>query len=612
VTVHRVALRAGVVTAMAAALLAGFLTAPAHAQPQLRLGQIGNVDLRVGGGSQVVTIQVQNASNDPVNGTARNVQLTMTVPLAEFGVHIASAADGCNLTSDNTRMDCNLGDIAPGDARNLVTQVGVQPNSTLQSGETRNGNGQVALGGGGQTTFNVRLQGPDRPQPVANIAGIVTDELTGEGIEGADVFLTDSQGAEFEADTNSDGQFSFQGQDIAAGTIGIQASADGYESFSITEDVGPGESLTDLQLALVSTTPPTSAPPPTTEAPATTGAPTVAAAAEETSSGGGTFTTIMIILGVLFVLLGIGAIVFLIIRRRREKGEDDGPAGADGPFGPRGPAPTPGSHGVYRPTPTQVMGPRGPLPAVGPQPALANAPTVMHQRAGADETALLPRAGDAPTAPISPVRPAGPRPPVAGNPPPPRPAAPTYGTPAPATQAFHSPGGRHAGSPPAPYDDTTQARQPYGGQYGSPGGRHERGGYGSSYDNGSYGPDPYTKPQSPYERGDYRDGGGYDRPADHHAGNDYRAGGYGGAGSSGYGQSGYDDRSGYGGQHGGYDRGGYGGQDYGQPGYDQQRYDQPTQQRGHGNDYPDDATAPRSRHAAADPPERRRLDWLDQ
>jgi hypothetical protein len=596
VTVHRVALRAGVVTAMAVALLAGLLTAPVHAQqPDLRLGGISNIELRVGGGAQNVTIQVENRS--PTDA-ATDVRVTMTVPLTEFGVHIPSAPGECSRSNSDTFMECNLGEIPPRQSRSVVAQVGVHGNSNLQAGETRNGNAQVTLSSGGQTSFNVRLQGPDRPQGVAEVSGVVTDQTTGKGIDGATVFLTDSQDRDFERTTNAEGRFQFQGEEIAAGSIGLRASKDGYESNSTTENVQPGQSLTGVQLSLRNTAPPTSEPPPTSAPPPTTGGPTVAPPLEETSSGGGTFTTIMIILGILFVLLGIGAIVMLIIRRRREKDEDEGPEGADDPTsGPRGPTPTPGSHGVYRPTPTQVMGPRGPLPAVGPQPALANAPTMMQPRAGAaDETALLPRAGDAPT------RAMGPRPPVPGSPPPPRSAAPTYGAAA-ATQAFDDPRGRHSGPPPDRYDDPTQAGQPYGSPaarqgpgygsppprgsaeygsqghgaqgYGSPTGRHERGGYGSSYESGSYGPDPYTQPQPaqpPYEQGGHRGSGhgGYDRSAD------YRGSGYPDAGQ-------------------GYDQSGH-------------RPD-PAAQQGYPSDYSDESSAPRSRHA--EPPERRRLDWLD-
>jgi carboxypeptidase family protein len=493
VTVHRVALRVGAVMAAAVCLLAG-LTTPAQAQqgPDVRIAGLGNVQLQVGGAAQSVTIRVENRSNDPLNGNANDVQLTMIVPLTEFGVQIASANGECSLSSNNTRMDCNLGDIPAGQSQQIVAQIAVPGNSPVQAGETESGNAQVSLSTGGQGSFNVRVQGPDRPPGVPEVSGVVTDENTGEGIEGANVFLTDGQQTQIDTTTDSDGNFRFTG-DIAAGTIGLRATSDGYEANDDTFTAVAGEPLTGLQISLRSTASPTpSATPAATTAPPSTGTPVAAPASAD--SGGGTFTTIMIILGGLFVLLGIGAIVLLIIRRRREKNEDEGPEGADGPIsGPRGPSPTPGSHGVYRPSPTQVMGPRGPLPAVGPQPALANAQTMMMQPAG--ETAVLPRAGDPP----------GPRPPVAGSPPPPRSAAPTYSSAA-ATRAYEEPPGRHANPAPGPgrYDEPTQIGRGHGGTYGNP--------PGSTYGSPAAG-QPYGDPAGGQSYGSPAGGQSYGSPA---------------------------------------------------------------------------------------------------
>ena len=664
---HRVALRAGVVAAMAAGLLTA-VAAPAQANHDVRLGGVGNVELRVGGGPQNVQLRVENRGNHPPteDGVARDVQLTMTVPLADRGVHIASPAQGCNLSNNDTRMDCAIPEIQPGQAWSGVAQIAVQGNSPVQAGETENGTAQVALTGNfnSQTTFNVRVQGPDRPPGVAEVSGVVTNEQTGEPISGAEVFLTDGQGVELRTTTNDSGQYRFAGENIAAGSIGLRASKDGFESFSTTQNVQPGESVT-VQLAIRSTA--TSAPP-ETSAPATTappGTPSLAPVADS-DSGGSFFTTVMVVLGIIFVLLGIGAIALLIYRRRKERLEDEGdegPEGAGGPIsGPPGPRPTPGSHGVYRPSETQVMGgaqtqvlgPGGrPVPAVGPQPALANAQTSMMQRPGAganDQTAMIPRATD-------PAGPPGPRPPVAGTPPPPRPAAPTYGG-----TGYEDPRARH-GAPPDRYDnptemyggrgqadgyDRTGQPAPYGqrGQaygspaagaappaaptpgsgtygspaHGSPAGRPEPAGYGteggyrpadggyradpappdhgrgygsSSYESGgSYGPDPYTQPAQPAGY----DADRYDQPTSSYGGQGYR------------GSGGYDRPDGYGGS-GGYDRsGGYAGQTYGQqqPGHAAP----PEQPAGYeGNDYYDESGAPRSRRS--EPPERRRLDWLD-
>jgi hypothetical protein len=618
--------------AVAAGLLAALLptmAAPAQGQqPQVRLESINNVQLQVGGGNQNVEIRIRN--QDPAL-PAQNVTFAMTVPLTEFGVHIASVPGGCQAQSNDSFMECTIAAIGGGQTATVVAQLGVPGNSPVEAGDSRNGTGQVSLTGNfqGNTSFNVRLQGPDRPPGVPEVSGVVRDEQTGEPIEGARVILADSQGTTYETTTNANGEFRFGGQDqpIAPGTIGLKPSKDEYEEGqNFTFQAGDGDALRDVPLTLRSSASPTptatASQTPTATATATAAA--VAPAASSDSGGPSFFTIVMVILGLVLVLSGVGAMVWMWYRRRKERGEDEGPEGADGPIsGPRGPLPTPGSRGVYHPTPAQAMGAaptqvlgggqtqvlgagaRPPLPAVGPRPGLADATTMMHgrgpaemqQRGPADQTTLLPRAGS-PGVPQpgdpSQTRPIGPRPPLPGTPPPPRPPAPTYGTPSSyedprgyaggqPTQAYGSPSGRHASPAPSAYDSGGYDRSP-----------HDRGSYDGG--GGSYGPDPYTQPSAGH------------RP---------------GAGSEGYPQQSYQDRRGYGEHYDQghrdtrYDRGGgYPAPEY-EGGHQGEAYNQPTyrqpgpspQPRDYGEHQYDEPTTARPRHA--DPAERRRLDWLD-
>jgi hypothetical protein len=579
------ALRAGAVSA----LVAGLLTVspnPAHAQnPDVRLAGIGNVELRVGGSAQSVNLVVENKGDAP----AVAVKLTMTVPLVDLGVHIASAPPGeCALTANDTRMDCTIAQIGPGQQWTGVAQVGVHGNSSLQAGESRNGTSEVSLTGGDRQTFNVKVNGPERAAAVEEVSGIVTDELTGEPISGATVLLADSQNGEFSTTTNGNGEYRFAGEEIAPGSIGLRASKEGYQGLDNIQNAQAGQKLTGIQLTLRSTASPTpsASPTPTATPGATPTSTAVPPPLDEPGSGMSFFTKLMITLGILLVLLGIAAIAYLIWRRRRELRED-GPEGAAFPTsGPRGPAPRPGSHGVYHPAPTQVIGgartqvigggptqvarPGGgpPLPAVGPQPALAEAPTMLHRAGAADETAMIPRAGG-PPGPRPPVGPGGPPPPVGpGGPPPPRPAAPP---PAYGAETYAEPQGRHAGGygeepsgyggRPYPESPAQPGRAygspaPAGASYGSPAGPPpaagptsagppaSRGGQGydpQSY--GSYGPDPYAQPRGDYgQPSPHRPGydqTGYGPPGGGYSETGHPGGGRHGAPEPGYGEPGY-------------------------------------------------------------------------
>lgn len=589
------ALRAAVVTAAVTGLLA--VAAPAHAQPNVQLEGIGNIELKVGGGTQTVQIRVRNQAppgDDPAANTARDVRLTMTLPLGNEGVGIATAGEGCT-TSGNppTRMDCAIPELPPGQERTVVVQIGVDPNSGLQAGQERNGTAQVTLATGGTQSFNIRLRGPDQAPSITQVSGAVRDQATGEPIGDARVILIDGAGTEHSRGTDGQGRFDIRpepNRPIAPGRIALLAQKTGYEGqqYQHPVPVDAGQSVTDIQLVMINqqveatpTPEPSESPTPEPTASATA---TAAAPPPPVEEDGGLtfFTKLMIIIGVLLVLLGIGAIALLIWRRRREADEDDGGFDdADDPVsGPRGPTPTPGGRGAYRPTPTQVAGsgaatqvipragtPGSGLPAVGPNPALARTSLLNPGAGPSDATTVLPRADDptrvtggpadastrlmgaagasdatqvmgaAGAAPGS-AAPASAGGPTAGSPPLPRRAAPqppTYnGAPERPYAGGYDQGGYSAGREPG-YGDP----RPGASGYDEPTGRFDRGygaepraggSYGRASHDSGYGPDPYTQPASggyddygadPYATGGadpYPAGGSGSYPADGSAG----------------------------------------------------------------------------------------------
>jgi hypothetical protein len=485
---------------------------------------------------------------------------------------------------------------------------------------------------------------PSTPQTqtVKEISGKVTDSATGKAIPGATVGIQDSGGHTYTTQTNDNGNYRFTGsenQPITPGQVVIAAAKDNINN-ARTVTAGPGQTLRDQRIVLKLPEPtpsasasasalPTGVPtvdvPTESDAPAAAGSQPAADKAAEESGFGGWW---LFIVGGLLVAVGVGAIVLLLMRRK-DNDDDSGPSGGAAGGG-RAPGPTPGGFdGADR---TRVTNPLGADPTMVGGAAMADAPTMMHNRPLVDEFpdpygAPLPQPQQpAPTqvggygmqeqgwgaAPVphadAPTQIGPPLPPYGGEGPSPNGG---YG---------NSPGsGAGAGYGNAPgsgagYGNGYGGQQAYGAaSVGYPGGGHGGGAGAERYDEptGRYtGGDntSYGEPADPYQTGGtYGQPGGQPQPPQQYGqdpGYDQRGAypaqgaaqvngyggdqGYGGAPAGGYGQP-------YGGQPqqqppapGGYDQGGYYGNQPQRPGPQPPAGPQPPNQPG-----------------------RRSLDWLD-
>jgi hypothetical protein len=464
-----------------------------------------------------------------------------------------------------------------------VTLVAAQ-NPNVPAGQQKSGNITITAdpqGGGGKTANanqGITLQGAAQQNTVVEISGVVKEAGTNQPIPGANVEIQDDAGHNYGKKTDNFGKFSFKSSaqsPIIAGNIAVAVAKDGYGTVSRRATVQAGQSYSFQSLTLASSASPSTS---TSAAPADTGTPAAVdsngAAAPPANnaaknSGGGSFSMILIGLGVLLVLLGIGAIAFILIKRRRDDADEDGEYADDGPQ--RGPTPVPASRGAYHggPDPTAVRSAGYADPTVvGGRSPMADAPTMMHSR-----------------------------PPVDEYPDP-------YGAPPPANYGaggYDERGGQYGGG------TTYGGGQTYGaGQYGSGGGA--AGGYddqrGSGYDDrGGY----------DNRGGGYDDRGGYDPPGydDRGGRGGYRGGTYGHPEPQPPARERYDEPTTY--EPRGYDqRGGYEPRGGGGGGYDPYA----EEQRGGGYDQRGgyEQEQPRGRHGGGGnppPDSRRQLDWLD-
>jgi hypothetical protein len=483
---------------------------------------------------------------------------------------------------------------------------------TVAAGQTRDVTITVsarrANGDSADDSESVTVEGPAAPTTVRQVSGRIKDD-SNKRVSGVQVVMKDSAGHQYQTTTDSDGGYSFNSSDsqpIAAGSIQIAAAKEGFEPANVSVQGTAGRTVT-VPLTLKKTAAATS-PTPSASASASVAAtepvdeeettgeeaqkPDLGADTDEaasTSDDEGT-NWLLIAMGGLLVAAGIGAMVLVMMRRKRadELGSDTGigtavPASAGGFDATRVAAPVGAGRGGDATMIAPAAGMGGGLGG-----GLADAPTMIHRQPVEDEF--------------------------------PDP----YGAPLP-------PGGGYAGG--NQWDNQPQGGGNYGddGNYGASQsyGQQGVGNYGAQggqprYDEHTsmYQPEQPQQPQrydehtnmyQPEQGGNY--GGGYDQGGyDQQTGYPQQQGGYdqgwNGQDAGGYGpQSGYDQQGGYPQQGGNYGGG------YDQAGYDQQQpggYPQQGGNYGGGYDQQQPGGYPQQGGGNyGNNPQRPNRDWMD-
>ena len=271
------------------------------------------------------------------------------------------------------------------DPKTLAITVSAKNPSGLQQGQTRDGSVNIEGNQNGDSV-NVSLKGPQQAASASEVSGKVTDQATGDGVPGAQVTLKDSAGNTHDATANSSGNYSIKSsanKPIVPGQVTVTAVKEGFTEASANGTAQSGKALSlNIRMKPTAASTPPSAPAasePAAEDPSTgvSGAPQT-----KNTSGddGGTsmLSLVLIGMGVLLVLLGIGAIVLLVMRRKDDGDDPDGygndpnqmaPAGA-GAYG--GGATMVGGHNRMNDA-TAIVGPQQQLDEF-PDPYAAPAP----------------------------------------------------------------------------------------------------------------------------------------------------------------------------------------------------------------------------------------------
>jgi hypothetical protein len=251
--------------------------------------------------------------------------------------------------------------LAAGKSRDFEATV-VAPDTG--PGETTGLNISVAVRLGGQNSYDFRMvyvhgagaPGAGTPSAGADQVGAVSGRVRDSGGKAA-VTVRDSAGHEYRATTDRSGRFSVRstaGKPIAGGRITVAAAKEGYRTARTTVKGPAGETVSvrmTLATASASASPSDDvAASPLAEKDETPRAePSLAAAADpnfRAVNDEGSGSPMFIALGGLLVAAGLGALVLMVVRRRRSPGEPaPSAAGLDEP--PTAVLPAPGFPGRY-------------------------------------------------------------------------------------------------------------------------------------------------------------------------------------------------------------------------------------------------------------------------
>jgi hypothetical protein len=298
------------------------VASPASAAEKLQIQDINPVTLTVGGGPQPLLVTVKNTGD--VSSTATT--LTLDVPLSDRQVAVGNVPPDC--AKFGSRVTCEVAALKPDGLLNLSIQLTAPATSTLTPGAEVSGTGSAVLKNADTKSFRVNLRGPNQAPVVPEVSGQVVDMSTGTPLANALVLLQDGARREHNVGTDGQGRYRFTStadKPITPGSLTIGASRNGYENGTATRDARAGQAVTGV---LVKLKPVAAAAAPSAPMTEPSLAPEVAATPVEaapnirpTSSGMSMLSWVLIVLGGLLVLLGIGAIALLVIRRKDDDGD---------------------------------------------------------------------------------------------------------------------------------------------------------------------------------------------------------------------------------------------------------------------------------------------------
>ena len=379
--------------------------------PLLRLAVVGALvsgAVLLPAAPALANVNVSPGATELNPGESKQITITLTGADAVNPPNQTTITVSNDLSSEVTLTGCGENgrtvlscDADQYDNNQLKVTASAKNPSGLQPNQNREGSINVRAGNDNAGSVDVRLQGPKQAASVSEVTGKVVNQSTGEGVANSQVSLKDSANNEHNATANSKGEFRITpqgGKPIVAGQLTLTATFEGFAEGTKTANGVAGKATNGVEIRMKPTaaSPPPSAPAASDTAPADEASPGVSGIANPSNTSGDSdgpslLSWLLIGMGVLLVLLGVGAIVLLMMRRKDDG--DDADDYAEG--GPSRMAPVGAAAGGYRGSDrTMVAGSPGMNDAtaiVGPQqqldefpdPYAAPAPTRVGYSGGA-------------------------------------------------------------------------------------------------------------------------------------------------------------------------------------------------------------------------------------
>ncbi|MCH7229732.1 carboxypeptidase-like regulatory domain-containing protein [Glycomyces sp. L485] len=363
----------------------------------------------VGGAPATITVEVKATYGGP---GPQDVVLTANLS----GLNNLASVDVQEGTCTRTGAgQATCAGMQPNEQRQVQFILAPASESELPEGETKTGELKINAGGRGngeqKTSVTVAGHANAGPKSVSEVSGTVTSNA--QPVDGAKVVLTDGDGKNHEATTDSSGNFKFEGSDqgtfIAPGEMTLTVTKDGFEEL-VKEGISVAEGSRFTQNVTMVAEPVENE---TTEAQPTTEAaeePSPTPVATEDSGGISGTLVFLIVIGGLLVVGGIVGIVFLLRGGKDNDNDDEAESFPDASPDHQPTAAQVGTPGVYQ---------AGPAPGQDAPTMIHNGPLLADQEVGAygaptsgfgpaygpgdDSTQVMPQAGaPAPPPPVGP------------------------------------------------------------------------------------------------------------------------------------------------------------------------------------------------------------------